>query len=64
MSAPRRARVICAQHESGPAFDALRMLQPKVYLDTLQPVLDSYEFTFAKLGQRATRVTCWVWQRR
>ena len=52
MSLPRRARGVRAQRESVPAFDALRMLQPEVYSDVLQSVLESYEAVPAKLGQR------------
>ena len=52
MSSSRRPRVIRARRENAPAFDTLRLLQLKVYLDAPQSVLESYGSESAKAGDR------------
>ena len=52
MSASRLTRVIWAERESLSAFDASRLLQPKVYSAALQTVLESHGSVSAVMGQR------------
>ena len=58
MSLPRRARVIRATRENAPAFDALRLLQPKVYLEVLQTAPQLYGSAYAKRGWQVFEKFC------
>ena len=52
MALLRRARVIRARRESAPAFDVLRLSQPKAYSGVLRSVLKSYGSESAILGPK------------
>ena len=52
------ARGIRADHEDVPAFGALRLLQPKVFMEVLQTELQSYGAASAKMGQQVFETSC------
>ena len=55
---PHRARVIRAEREHGPAFDVLRLLQPKVYLEAPQTALQSHRSASAEMGRQVFETSC------